>query len=155
MGNSLSQIHLLEVSEGTYVTAHRHGAGAHVVVVDGGGYELMFKPGDELNGEKRQNFPLKPYGVVAPSANEYHQHFNTAKGPLRQLAFRGWVRKPPSTNSKGDYDPVGAARSDDPNSYSFKIRYDKEDPQIREEYYKELEKNGISLRLEPIDQGGA
>ncbi len=155
MGNSLSQLHLLEVSEGTYVTAHRHGSGAHVVVIDGGGYELMFKPGDELNREKRQKFPLKPYGVVAPSANEYHQHFNTAKGPLRQLAFRGWVRKPPSTNSKGDYDPVGAARSDDPNSYTFKIRYDKEDPKIREEYYKELEKNGISLRLEPIDQGGA
>ncbi len=155
MGNSLSQLHLLEVSEGTYVTAHRHGSGAHVVVIDGGGYELMFKPGDELNREKRQKFPLKPYGVVAPRLNEYHQHFNTAKGPLRQLAFRGWVRKPPSTNSKGDYDPVGAARSDDPNSYTFKLRYDKEDPQIREDYYKELEKNGISLRLEPIDQGGA
>jgi hypothetical protein len=155
MGNALSQIHLLEVSEGTYVTAHRHGSGAHVVVIGGGGYELMFKPGDELNLEKHQKFPIKPYGVVAPRLNEYHQHFNTAKAPLRQLAIKGWVRKPPSMNAKGEYDPVGSARSDDPHAYTFKLRYDKEDPKIREEYYKELEKNGVSLRLEPIDQGGA
>ena len=74
---------------------------------------------------------------------------------MRQLAFRGWVRKPPSMNAKGEYDIVGAARSDDPTGYSFKIRYDKEDPKIREEYYQELEKNGVSLRLEPVDQGGA
>jgi len=155
MGNSLSQLHILEVSEGTYVTAHRHGAGAHVVVVEGGGYELLFQPGDELNPEKRQKVFIKPYSVIAPRTNEYHQHFNTAKGPLRQLAFRGWVRRPPSMNAKGEYDPVGAARSDTALAYSSKIRYDKEDPRIREEYYKELEKNGVSLRLEPVDQGGA
>jgi hypothetical protein len=58
-------------------------------------------------------------------------------------------------NAKGEYDAVGAARSDNPLGYSFKIRYDKEDPRIREEYYKELEKSGVSLRLEPVDQGGA
>jgi hypothetical protein len=58
-------------------------------------------------------------------------------------------------NAKGEYDPVGAARSDSALAYSSKIRYDEEDPKIREEYYKELEKNGISLRLEPVDQGGA
>ena len=154
MGNSLSQLHLLELAEGTYVTAHRHGAGAHVVMVDGGGYELLFQPGDELNPERRQKVPLRPYGVIAPRLNEYHQHFNTAKGPMRQLAFRGWVRRPPGMNAKGEYDPVGAARSGDANAYSSKIRYDEEDPKIREEYYRELEKNGISLRLEPMDQGG-
>jgi hypothetical protein len=48
---------------------------------------------------------------------------------------------------------MGAARSDDASAYSFKLRYDKEDPAIREEYYRELEKNGVTLRLEPLDQG--
>jgi quercetin dioxygenase-like cupin family protein len=154
MGNSLSQLHILEVSEGTYVTAHRHNPGAHVVVIDGAGYELMFQPGDERKAEKRQKVYIKPYSVVAPRANEFHQHFNTAKGPLRQLAFKGWVRRPLGTNSKGEYDSVGAARSDDPAGSSFKIRYDREDPKIREEYYMELERNGVPLRLEPVDQGG-
>ena len=114
----------------------------------------MFQPGDERSAEKRQKVYIKPYSVIAPRANEFHQHFNTAKGPLRQLAFKGWVRRPLSTNSKGEYDSVGAARSDDPAGSSFKIRYDREDPKIREEYYIELERNGVSLRLEPVDQGG-
>jgi hypothetical protein len=153
MGNAGSQIHILEVAEGTYVTAHRHGAGAHVIVVDGEGHELLFMPGDEMNSEGRRKVPIKPYGVVAPRLNEYHQHFNTGKGPFRQLAFKGWDQSPATMTSRGEYDPVGAARSSDPHGFAFKLRYDREDPSIREEYYRELEKNGITLRLEPLDQG--
>ena len=108
MGNSLSQLHLLEVSEGTYVTAHRHGAGAHVVVIEGGGYELLFKQGDELNPEKRQKVYIKPYGVVAPHTNEYHQHFNTGKGPFRQLAFRDGCESR-QYEPKGEYDLRGGS----------------------------------------------
>ena len=74
--------------------------------------DLNFQPGDELKPEKRQKVFIKPYSVVAPRANEFHQHFNTAKGPLRQLAFKGWVRRPLGTNSKGEYDSVGAAQWD-------------------------------------------
>lgn len=48
---------------------------------------------------------------------------------------------------------MGAARSDNPHGWSFKLRYEKEDPSIREEYYRELEKSGVALRLDPIDQG--
>lgn len=153
MGNASSQIHILEVAEGTYVTAHRHGPGAHVIVIGGEGYELMFMPGDERNSARRRKVPVKPYGVVAPRLNEFHQHFNTAKGPLRQLAFKGWESSPATITSRGDYDPVGAARSDDLHAFAFKLRYDKEDASIREEYYRELEKNGVGLRLDPVDQG--
>ena len=153
MGNGSSQIHILEVGEGTYVTAHRHGAGAHVIQIDGEGYELLFMPGDEMNAEKRRKVPIKPYGVVAPRLNEFHQHFNTGKGPFRQLAFKGWDQSPATITSRGEYDPMGAARSDNPHAYAFKLRYDKEDPVIREEYYRDLERNGVSLRLEPVDQG--
>ncbi len=155
MGNSGSQIHILEVSEGTYVTAHRHGPGAHVIVIGGEGYELMFMPGDEKNPERRRKVPLRPYGVIAPYLNEFHQHFNTGKGPLRQLAFKGWEQSPSTITARGTYDPMGAARSDNPYAYAFKLRYDSEDPSIREEYYRELEKKGIALRLEPIDQGSS
>ena len=154
MANATSQIHILEASEGTYVTAHRHGAGPHVLVIDGSGYELLFMPGDENNPERQQKIPIKPYGVIAPQLNEYHQHFNTSKGPLRQLAFKGWVRMPSVYNEKGGYDPIGAAKSSNPHAYSFMLRYDVEDPRIREMYYKELEKTGVDLRMEPVNQGG-
>jgi len=153
MGNASSQIHILEVGEGTYVTAHRHFAGAHVIQIAGQGYELLFMPGDELNPQKRRKVPIGPYGAVAPRLNEFHQHFNTGKGPFRQLAFKGWGYTPTTITSRGEYDPTGAARSDNPYASAFKLRYDKEDLSIREEYYRELEKNGVSLRLEPIDQG--
>lgn len=153
MGNSSSRIHILEVSEGTYVTAHRHGPGAHVITIDGEGYEYLFMPGDEMNPDKRRKVTTKASTVIAPKRNEYHQHFNTGKGPLKQLAFKGWDPSPATTTSQGEYDPMGAARSNNINDWAFKIRYDKEDPSIREEYYRELEKNGVTLRLEPIDQG--
>lgn len=153
MGNGSSQIHILEISEGTYVTAHRHGSGAHVIQVGGEGYELLFMPGGEVNPAQRRKVPIKPYGVVAPRLNEFHQHFNTGRGPFRQLAFKGWEQRLSTVTSRGEYDPVGAARSDNPHGFSFKLRFDKEDPSIKEEYYRELEKNGVDLRLEPIDQG--
>ncbi len=142
-------LHILDVSPGTYATAHRHGAGAHVIVVEGEGYELLFMPGEEKN---RRKVLTKPYAVIAPEHNEFHQHFNTGKGRLTQLA----IHSGPARYGTGrTYDPVGTARSDNPHAYSFMIRYDKENPAIKEEYYSELEKKGVTLRLDPVDQGGS
>jgi mannose-6-phosphate isomerase-like protein (cupin superfamily) len=147
MADTSIGIHVMSVSEGTYVTAHRHGAGAHVVVVGGQGYELLYMPGEV---DKRQKVPALPYAVVAPKHNEFHQHFNTGKGQYTMLAFRGSGLR----YGRGiRYDPARTAQSKDPHALAFKVRYDQEDPAIREEYYAELEKNGVTLRLEPIDQG--
>jgi quercetin dioxygenase-like cupin family protein len=141
-------IHVMEASEGTYVTAHRHGPGAHVIVVGGEGYELLFMPGDEKN---RRKVPARPYAVVAPKLNEFHQHFNSGKGPYRMLAFRGYGLK---YGWGAMYDPAITAQSKDLHARAYKIPYAQEDPSIREEYYRELEKNGVTLRLEPLDQSG-
>jgi len=37
--------HIHELSPVTYVQAHRHMAGAMILILSGGGYELMFKAG--------------------------------------------------------------------------------------------------------------
>jgi mannose-6-phosphate isomerase-like protein (cupin superfamily) len=140
-------MHLMSAAEGTYVTAHRHRAGAHVIVVEGDGYELLFMPGEEKN---RRKVPARPYAVVAPRLNEFHQHFNTGKGPYRMLAFRGEGVRYGWGNEYRHVKP--SAQGKDPYAAAFKISHAKEDPSIREEYYRELEKNGISLRLEPVDQ---
>jgi mannose-6-phosphate isomerase-like protein (cupin superfamily) len=148
MASTSLGMHVMGASEGTYVTAHRHGAGAHVIVIGGQGYELLFMPGEEKN---RTIVPANPYAVVAPKHNEFHQHFNSGKGEYRMLAFRGMGLRY-GTGRK--FDPAYTAQSKDPHQIHFKIRYDQEDPAIREEYHQELEKNGVSLRLEPVDQGG-
>lgn len=147
MSNTSIGMHIMSASEGTYVTAHRHEARAHVIVIDGEGYELLFMPGEERN---RRKVPAKPYAVVAPRLNEFHQHCNTGKGEYKMLAFRGSGLR---YGSGREYDPALTAQDKDPYQQAFKISYDKEDPTIREEYYKELEKNNITSRLEPVDQG--
>jgi quercetin dioxygenase-like cupin family protein len=149
MSNTSIGMHVMSASEGTYVTAHRHDARAHVIVIQGQGYELLFMPGEEKNRRKVQT---NPYAVVAPRTNEFHQHFNTGKGEYRMLAFRGSGLR---YGSGRNYNPALTAQDNDPYSkYGFKIAYHKEDPAVREEYYKELENNNIAHRLEPVEQSG-
>jgi quercetin dioxygenase-like cupin family protein len=148
MASSSLGVHVMGVSEGTYVTAHRHGAGAHVIVIKGQGYELLFMPGEEKN---RRRVPANPYAVVAPRHNEFHQHFNTGQGEYRMLAFRGSGLRYGTGNA---FNPALTAQAKDPHALAFKITYEKEDSAIREEYYRELAKGGIELRLKPLDQGG-
>ncbi len=146
MASTALGIHILDVAEGTYATAHRHDAGAHVIVVGGEGYELLYFEGEE----NPRRMPLRPYGVVAPKRNEFHQHFNTGKDSLRQLALRGTSTR---YGLGKRYDPLGAAQETDPSAPGYKIAYEREDPRIREEYYRELERKGIDLRLPPVGQG--
>ena len=147
MASTSMGIHIKSVAEGTYTNAHRHLAGAHVMVIAGEGYELLFMPGEENN---RQKVVTKPFSVIAPKNFEFHHHFNTGKGPYVQLAFRGG----PARYGMGrKYVPEPSFQDKDRHSVSFKIAYEKENPSIRDEYYVELEKRGISLRLPPIDQG--
>ena len=147
MASTSIGMHVMSVSEGTYATAHRHQAGAHVIVVEGSGYELMFFEHERQNPRK---VDASAYAVVAPKLNEYHQHFNTGKGDYRMLAFRGNSLR---FGVGRNYDPNSASQSSDPNAWAYMIPYAQESPRIREEYWKDLERNGVDLRLEPVDQG--
>lgn len=148
MGSSALGVHLMSVAEGTYATAHRHAAGAHVITVRGEGYEILYMPGEE---KKRRRVPASPYAVIAPRLNEFHQHFNTGRGPFRMLAFTAF----PARFGQGrSYDPNLTSHSEDRNSWTYMVPFEEEDPAIREEYYAELRSKGIDLQLEPIKQGG-
>jgi mannose-6-phosphate isomerase-like protein (cupin superfamily) len=148
MASASLSLHIAEVSAGTYMTAHKHGPGAHVLCVAGEGYELLFMPGEK----QRRSLPLKPTAVVSPQRNEYHQHFNTGHGSLKMLAFKeqGYSSKYGTGKS---YQPALSAQDKDPNAEIYQISYENEDPRISEEYYRELEKKGISFRLPPLNQG--
>jgi len=148
MASTALGLHILDIGEGTYATAHRHDAGAHVVQVGGTGYELMSFEGE---AEPRR-VPLRPYGVIAPKRNEFHQHFNTSPGPMRQVAFRG---NPVRFGFGRPYSVLGAAQTSDPSATGYTIPYELEDPPVREAYYRELERNGVELRLPPVSQGAS
>ena len=121
--------HIADQKGGYYKKAHRHGPGAHLVVVRGVGYSLVWQEGKE-----RTRIDWKPGVIFSPPDMWYHNHFVTGKEPARLLAVH-WG---------GEH--IGVSRGTERN-YGDQIEYEDEDPEIREEFEKECIKNGVEMRM--------
>ncbi len=113
------KVHIAEFEVGTYKKAHRHGPGAHILILKGIGYTLMWPP-----GTKPRRFDWKVGTLISPPAGWFHQHFNTGPEPVFHLAFH----RPASIFSE---DQRG------------EIEYEDEDPEIRRMFEADLAKNGV------------
>jgi quercetin dioxygenase-like cupin family protein len=123
MAGGTMKIHLADFEVGTYKKAHRHGPGAHILILDGRGYTLMWKP-----GERPARYEWQEGSFISPPAGWYHQHFNTGATPAKHLAFH---------RTQAVYQ----------RDESHQIEYEDEDPAIRQEYAAELERRGVALRM--------
>ncbi|HEY3118577.1 MAG TPA: ethanolamine ammonia lyase-activating protein [Chloroflexota bacterium] len=130
MSNNSMAVHIAEWSSGTYLKAHRHNVGAHLLHLEGKGYSLLWYEGQEKDLVK---VDWEEGTVFSPREMEFHQHFNTGPGISRHIAFR-----------LGDLDirveKLGFG-------YDFwqelqGIPYECEDPSIYETYEAECKKNG-------------
>jgi oxalate decarboxylase/phosphoglucose isomerase-like protein (cupin superfamily) len=83
LAKSSMNSHISQFPVGTYKKCHRHGPGAHVIILSGEGYSLMYPEGEEPT-----RYEWGVGSLITPPNMWYHQHFNTGTTPARYLAFK-------------------------------------------------------------------
>lgn len=134
--------HISQFQPGTYKKAHRHGPGAHVIILDGVGFSLLWKEGDD----NRERCDWKPGSVVVPPENWFHEHFNTGSEPVRYLALRFSGRKfrQPGSQARGDGADVSVKLG------GWQIEYEDEDPRIHEMFERDLAAHNAVCRMKAL-----
>lgn len=128
-GNTL-QSHVAQFPVGTYKASHRHGPGAHILILGSEGYTLMW-----LEHEKEfLKIDWKAGSLFAPPDIWFHQHFNTGAEPARYFAVHyGYWRV-----VMRDFGPEQVHVQ-----LGHQIQYQDEDPVILETFERELKKKGL------------
>lgn len=135
--------HISQFGVGTYKKAHRHGPGAHVVVLDGVGFSNLWPEG----ADDQTRCDWGPGAIVVPPENWFHQHFNTGAEPARYLALKFAGKKYKQS--------VGAPGIPEGSSVSVKeggwqIEYTDEDPAIHRAFEAELAANGAKCHMRKL-----
>ncbi|QXE33678.1 cupin domain-containing protein [Streptomyces sp. GMY02] len=128
--------HVSEFPVGTYKKAHRHSPGAHVVILSGTGYSLMWKEGEPI-----RRYDWAEGSLVIPPGETFHQHFNTGATPARYLALRHLnARRDPATGL-----PMSSIST---RLGGDQIDYADEDPAVRRMYREACAAHGIASRMD-------
>ncbi len=136
LSENTTACHISEFPVGTYKKGHRHGAGAHVIILGGEGYSLIWPDGQPI-----KRYDWKEGSMVVPPDRWWHQHFNTGREPARYLALRAFGSKKfrgVSPKYKGTIDRKQGGDQ---------IEYADEDPMVRRMFEESLEKNGLESRM--------
>jgi len=138
MGGQVMGPHLNTYPVGVYPPAHYHGPGAHLLILEGQGYDLLWPFGRD---KERVRIDLKPGSLFVPPDRWFHQHFNTGPVMLRQLAIKPWGSRRKAT----------VTMAEKPGSYTkstkwggTQLEYEDEDPEIHKEWEAALAKTGVT-----------
>ena len=138
--NSLN-LHISEFPIGTYKKAHKHGPGAHLILLSGdAGYSLLWQK-DDRSDMRKADWKVGAM-VIVPGAGTVHQHFNTGTTRARYLAMKA--------GSHGLVKPYGGSYGTGSKSMEeggSQIEYEREDREIHRIFEAELAKNGAPCRM--------
>jgi len=127
--------HISQFPIGTYKKAHCHGPGAHVIILSGEGYSLMWP-----EGEEPRRYDWQVGSMIVPPNLWFHQHFNTGTTPARYLAFKHEtvsIRNAQGVPKAWISRRVGGDQID----------YADETPVVRTMFAQELAKRGLEPRM--------
>ena len=131
--NTLSP-HISGFPVGTYKKAHRHGPGAHVIILSSEGYSLFW-----LGGEEKRRIDWRKGSLLVPPERWFHQHFNTGREPARYIALKPWGLK---------YLVEERFKTDeDVKSGGDQIEYADQDPEIHRLFVEECRKRGVKVGM--------
>jgi oxalate decarboxylase/phosphoglucose isomerase-like protein (cupin superfamily) len=128
--------HISQFPVGTYKKAHAHGPGAHVIVLSGEGYSLMWP-----EGEEPRRFDWQVGTLIVPPNAWFHQHFNSGPTPARYLAFKHWTPR----NAQGV--PLSWIST---RLGGTQIDYADERPLVRRMFVDALTRHGVQPRMEEV-----
>ena len=129
--------HISQFPVGTYKKCHRHGPGAHVIVLSGEGFSLMWP-----ESEAPTRYDWEVGTLITPPNMWFHQHFNTGPTPARYLAFKHEgvaIRNAQGVPKAWISMRVGGDQID----------YADEKPDIRAMFAEALAKHGLESNMEP------
>lgn len=132
--------HISQFPVGTYKKAHMHGPGAHVIVLSGEGYSLMYP-----EGEEPKRYDWQEGSMIVPPNMWFHQHFNTGSTPARYLAFKAEgvsIRNAQGVPKAWISRRIGGHQVD----------YADESPLVRETFAQALAKMGLKPRMDEAYQ---
>jgi hypothetical protein len=128
--------HISQFPVGTYKKGHAHGPGAHVIILSGEGYSLMWPEGDE---PRRYDWQVGT--MIVPPNMWFHQHFNTGTTPARYLAFK---HEATSIRNEQGVPKAWISR----RLGGDQIDYADEKPSVRSLFNEALAKSGIKPRMD-------
>lgn len=127
--------HVSQFPVGTYKKAHLHGPSAHVIILSGEGYSLMWP-----EQGKPERYDWEVGTLIVPPNRNFHQHFNTGPTPARYLAFKHeacFIRNEQGVPTAWISRRVGGDQID----------YADEDSEIRDMFTSALAKHGLKPEM--------
>jgi oxalate decarboxylase/phosphoglucose isomerase-like protein (cupin superfamily) len=128
--------HISQFPIGTYKKAHAHGPGAHVIVLSGEGYSLMWP-----EGEEPRRYDWQVGTLIVPPNAWFHQHFNAGPTPARYLAFKHFSPR----NAQGV--PISWISR---RLGGTQIDYADEHPLVRRLFAEALARHGMAPRMDEV-----